>query len=297
MICPINKFAVQLKMEPLIRNISDTARWVATFRADESERPDAVFHDHFARMLAGDRGQQIANTIQFTKSNSWTFVARTFLFDQVVLQHVAQGYDMIINLAAGLDARPYRMDLPSSLKWIDVDLPGILEYKQSVLANEKPVCQLQTVQLDLSDRSKRLNLFTQLNRQCNKALVLSEGLIGYLEDEQVGALANDLPRQNNFRRWALDLISPDLLAMITREMGYFLKEGNSPLKFAPAEGEGFFLPYGWKILESKSKLKTAVVLKRVPDKLLAFAALPEPEGPKGEYPWTGVCLFENTNAK
>jgi len=297
MICRINKFAVQLKMEPLIRNISDTARWVAAFRADESERPDAVFHDPFARMLAGDRGQQIANTIQFTKNNSWTFVARTFLFDQVVVQHVAQGYDMIINLAAGLDARPYRMDLPSSLKWIDVDLPGILEYKQSVLAKEKPVCQLQTVQLDLSNQPKRLEVFTQLNSLCNKALLLSEGLIGYLDDEQAGTLADDLSGQSNFRRWAMDLISPGLLAMITKEMGSFLKEGNSPLKFAPAGGEGFFLQYGWKILESKSKLKTAAVLNRVPDNLLAFAALPEPEGPKGEYPWTGVCLFGNTKVK
>ena len=284
-------------MEPLIRNISDTARWVATFRADESELPDAIFHDPFARRLAGDRGQQIASTIQFTKNNSWTFVARTFLFDQVVLQHVAQGYDMIINLAAGLDARPYRMDLPSSLKWIDVDLPGILEYKQSVLANEKPVCQLRTVQMDLSDRAKRLDLFAQLNSQCDKALVLSEGLIGYLDDEQVGALANDLSGQSNFRRWALDLISPGLLAMITREMGSYLKEGNSPLKFAPAEGEGFFLRYGWKILESKSKLKTAAALSRVPDELLEFAAQPEPEGPKGDFPWTGLCLFENTKVK
>ena len=102
MISRKNKFAVQLKMEPLIRNISDTARWVTAFRADESERPDAVFHDPFARRLTGDRDQQIANTIQFTKNNGWTFVAKTFLFDQVVLQHVAQGYDMIINLAAGL---------------------------------------------------------------------------------------------------------------------------------------------------------------------------------------------------
>jgi O-methyltransferase involved in polyketide biosynthesis len=31
---------------------------------------------------------------------------------------------MIVNLAAGLDARAYRMQLPKTLKWIDVDLPA-----------------------------------------------------------------------------------------------------------------------------------------------------------------------------
>src|SRR6185436_6974692 len=108
-------------MEPLVRDISDTARWVAIFRAEESERPDAIFQDPFARKLAGERGEQIANTITFSKQNSWSFVARTYLFDEFIKQHTDPGYDMVINLAAGLDTRPYRMTLPSSLKWIEVD--------------------------------------------------------------------------------------------------------------------------------------------------------------------------------
>jgi O-methyltransferase involved in polyketide biosynthesis len=40
--------------ESKIRNISDTARWVAVYRARENERPDAVFRDPFARRLAGN---------------------------------------------------------------------------------------------------------------------------------------------------------------------------------------------------------------------------------------------------
>ena len=282
-------------MEPLIRNISDTARWVAAFRAEESERPDAIFHDPFARKLAGERGEQIANAIEFSKKNSWSFVARTYTFDEFIKQHVEQGFDMIINLAAGLDTRPFRMPLPPSLKWIEVDLPEILDYKQSILAGEKPVCKLQTFQLDLADRKARVELFKQLNNQCDKALIVSEGLIGYLDEEEVGALALDLSGQHNFRRWVFDMMSPGLLAMAQKEMGSFLKEANAPLKFAPKEGEGFFLRYGWRHLESKSILKTAAMLKRLSDEMMTYAAYPEPEGPKGDYPWSGQCLFENVN--
>ena len=37
-----------------IENVSDTARWVAVYRAMESERRDAIFHDPFGlRMAAG----------------------------------------------------------------------------------------------------------------------------------------------------------------------------------------------------------------------------------------------------
>src|SRR3982751_389948 len=103
-------------MSSLVQNISDTAKSVAIFRAEESERSDAVFHDPFARKLAGEKGKQIADAIGFGRDNSWSFVARTFLFDEFIMKHVTEGYDMIINLAAGLDARPYRMELPSSLQ-------------------------------------------------------------------------------------------------------------------------------------------------------------------------------------
>lgn len=280
-------------MEPLIRNISDTARWVAIFRAEESERPDALFKDPFARMLAGKRGEDIANALEFSKKNSWSFVARTFLFDQFILKHVAQGYDMVINLAAGLDTRPYRMALPSTLKWIEVDLPGMISYKEPLLAGEKPVCSLQRISLDLSLKKERLALFKQLSEQANQILIVSEGLITYLDYHEVESLAEDLSGFNNFKRWVFDLMSPGLLEMAQKELGSFLEEANSRLKFAPEAGESFFLNHGWKPIESKSKLKTAAELNRLNGDMLSYAAYPEPEGARGSYLWIGVCLFEN----
>ncbi len=280
-------------MEPLIRNISDTARWVAVFRADESERPDAIFNDPFARRLAGERGEQIADAIEFSRKNSWSFVARTFIFDEFIKQHLEQGYDMIVNLACGLDTRPYRMPFASTLKWIEVDLPEMITYKQGMLAGEKPNCELESIQLDLSDRTARIELFKELGSRCKKAMIVSEGLVGYLDETEAGELAYDLSREHHFKRWVFDLMSPGLFLKAQKEMGSFLEAANAPLKFAPEEGEGFFLPFGWRSLESRSKLKTAATLNRLSDEMLAYAAYPEPKGPKGAFPWSGTCLFEN----
>src|SRR5215472_3318803 len=94
---------------PLIRNISDTALWVAVYRARESERRDALFRDPYARRLAGERGEQIAAKSPRRASPEWPFVARTIRFDQIIDERIRQGADMVINLAAGLDTRPYRM--------------------------------------------------------------------------------------------------------------------------------------------------------------------------------------------
>src|SRR5438132_927470 len=50
--------------EPVIRNVSDTARWTAAFRARETDRPDALFRDPLARKLAGERGENLVRVIE-----------------------------------------------------------------------------------------------------------------------------------------------------------------------------------------------------------------------------------------
>jgi methyltransferase (TIGR00027 family) len=278
--------------QAVLRNISDTARWAAVFRARETERPDALFRDPFAERLAGKIGVDIANMLPDGNSHAWAWVARTYLFDQFIAQELAQGVDMVVNLAAGLDARPYRMALPASLQWIEVDLPEILAYKEEILANEKPRCALRRIRLNLSDGIARRALFADLNRRANKILVLTEGLIIYLTADEAAALAKDLAAGSHFERWLLDLYSPGLLRMMQRTTGKQLSKVGAPIQFAPAEGPAFFPPYGWEPLEVKSLLKTATRFKRPPFFLRLLGRLPETKRPAGNRPWSGVCLFK-----
>jgi len=188
---------------PIIHHISDTARWAAAFRARETERPDAVFRDPYARRLAGERGEEIAKSLPFHEENSWSWVARTYMFDDLITRQIEQGVDLVLNLAAGLDARPYRMTLPSSLRWIEVDHPEILDYKEEILGNEKPAGSLERVRLDLADVEARRVLFNALASQANRTLIISEGLLIYLSNYEVAALAQDLARPRSFQTLGL----------------------------------------------------------------------------------------------
>lgn len=275
-----------------VRNISDTARWAAVFRARESERADAIFRDPYAERLAGTMGVDIANTLPEGNSHAWAWVARTYLFDHFIAQELNQGADMVVNLAAGLDARPYRMSLPSSLQWIEVDLPEILVYKEKILENEKPACLLERIRLDLSDGNARRALFADLDRRANRILVLTEGLLIYLSSEEVGALAEDLSAAPHFQGWIMDLASPGLLRMMQRTTGKKLSEVGAAFKFAPAEGPAFFSSHGWEPKDVKGLLKTATRFKRPPFFLRLLGRLPEGKGPAGNRPWSGVCLFK-----
>ncbi|HET9406860.1 MAG TPA: class I SAM-dependent methyltransferase [Candidatus Sulfotelmatobacter sp.] len=277
-----------------IRHISDTALWVAVYRAQESERTDAVFRDPYASKLAGDRGMQIAEAMPFARRHSWSYVARTWLVDQIVEREVRQGTDLVINLAAGLDSRPYRMQLPASLRWVEVDLPDILNYKQEVLAAERPVCALERVPLDLRDTAARRALFQRLGNEAKRVLVVSEGLIVYFEADGAAALACDLAASSSFRRWVIDLASPALLKMLQKAIGGPLNQAGSPLKFAPREGPEFFAPCGWKPIETRSLLHAAAKLKRLSFGMRLLSLLPDPAGRKPDKPWGGVCVFENS---
>ncbi len=275
--------------EPLIRNISDTALWVAAYRARETERPDALFHDPYARKLAGERGEQIAKDMQAGLRYEWPYVARTVRFDQIIAEQLKQGTDMVINLAAGLDARPYCMDLPLSLKWIEVDLPAMIDYKEEVLCAEKPRCALERVRLDLADVAGRQALFARLGSSGKKALIVSEGLLVYLTRDEVAGLGRDLAAQPGFRDWAIDLCSPGLLKMLQANLGGALSRAGSPLQFGPEEGPAFFTASGWRPAEVYSMLKTAAKLRRLPLGLRLAALLPESNGRQGSRVWGAVC--------
>ncbi len=278
-----------------VRNVSDTARWAAYFRAQETARPDALFRDPFAERLCGQHGVDIANTLPDGNKHAWAWVTRTYLFDHFIKQELQQGADLVLNLAAGLDARPYRLELPAWLQWIEVDLPEILAYKEEILTNEKPTCVLERVRLNLADGHARRTLFAALKRRAKKILVLTEGLLIYLSEEEVAELARDLASGASFRGWIMDFGSPGLLKMMQKTTGKHLSKVGAPFKFAPAEGPAFFGPYGWEPMEVKAILQTAAKFKRPPFFLRLLARLPERKGPAGNRPWSGVGLFRKSN--
>jgi methyltransferase (TIGR00027 family) len=229
----------------------------------ETDRPDAIFRDPFARRLAGTQGEKIVNTLKSGRSAAWAMIVRTALFDEIIATAIANdGIDMVVNLAAGLDARPWRMKLPSSLRWVDVDLPGILSYKTDALRNEPTSCQYEAVHADLTDALVRRELFARLGREGRRTLVVTEGLLIYLTDGDVGALAADLAAHPSFAYWLIDIASPRVLQYMKRAWGKTAASGNAPFLFAPANGTAFFLPFGWREKDFRSSIHEAHRLKR-----------------------------------
>ena len=228
-----------------VKDVSDTAFWVASFRAAESKRKDALFQDPFAEMLVADYGEKISHSMRsVARSASWAVVMRTRLIDEIILRYVNQGYTTLINLGAGLDARPYRLTLPADFHWIEIDFPEVIEFKNQKLQEQKPNCQLECIALDLSNHDKRKALFKELNARIGPALVLCEGVIMYLDEEMVGSLAQDIKEQSNFKLWITNYYSVEIYK-IYQSPRFKNLLSKAPFLFYPSDWFSFFKKHGW----------------------------------------------------
>lgn len=233
------------------------------YRAMESDRQDALFRDPYARRLAGEQGERIVASMKRGRAWAWPMIVRTAVLDELILQTIAQNrVDTVLNLAAGLDTRPYRLPLAASLRWVEVDFPDVIAYKQEHLNGERPACQLEQVGLDLTDLERRRALFARVGGGARQVLVVSEGLLIYLTREQVAGLGRDLAAPASFRWWLIDIASPRLLKMMERTWGRAVAAGNAPFQFAPAEGTTFFQAHGWREAEFRSMWEESLRLKR-----------------------------------
>ncbi|HTO89578.1 MAG TPA: SAM-dependent methyltransferase [Candidatus Sulfotelmatobacter sp.] len=280
-----------------IENVSDTALWVALYRAMESERPDAHFRDPYARRLAGERGEEILRGIPGGKSLSWPMVVRTCLFDEILARLLGDpGLDAVLNLAAGLDARPWRMPLPPELRWADLDLPAMLEHKRQVMGHERPRCRYESVAVDLREPGPRREALARLTSGAGRVLAMCEGLLVYLDREEVAALAADL-HAAGIRWWLIDLASPMALQFMQKRWAKSVHEGGAQFKFGPPEGTRFFEASGWREVEFRSTWDESARLKRQMAFAWAWRFLGRFSPPERREMWrrfSGTVLLERT---
>ncbi|BAX92879.1 class I SAM-dependent methyltransferase [Mycobacterium shigaense] len=272
-----------------ITHVSDTARWTALHRATETARPDPLFRDPLAERLAGEQGRAIAANVPWRDRSGFWLVARTKLIDDAIADALANGCDRVLNLAAGLDTRPYRLDLPSELTWIEADLPKLLAEKAQLLSDETPRCRLIRTAVDLADPDARQAFFDEALAGATKAFVLTEGLSMYLEFHDIEALSGAIKRPE-VTWWMLDVAFPGLRKRINKNVDGIAE--SAPFKFAPENGLTFFEDRGWRVVEAESVLEAAHRFHRLPLWMRPLAWLPKADlRHPGNAPGSAVALL------
>jgi methyltransferase (TIGR00027 family) len=269
-------------MSAVIKHVSDTALWVATFRANETQRADGLFKDPLAEKLIGEHGRKIGSEMPHSEIMEWIMVMRTLGIDRLVTLAIELGVETVVNLGAGLDTRPYRMNLPRHLEWIEVDFPDLINYKNERLSADEPRCLLERVAIDLSDATQRRAFLQQLETRSRKTLVITEGVLLYLDSEQATDLSKDLLATPTVKYWIQDYRNQSLDDWAPPQIRDSLKD-SSPFKFNPDNWLAFFEAHGW---ETKDFILAAEVALR------AWRPFPYP------FPWNILTrLAPSTNRK
>ncbi len=274
-----------------IQHVSDTALMVASCRAIETARADGLVRDPFAERLAGPRGDAILRGITGWQLMCFGIGVRTRFLDDLVIETIArESIEVVLSVGAGLDTRPWRLDLPPNLRWIEVDFPEMLSYKTHAMADEEPVCHLERVAADVTDEAQRAALFAAAGGV--PTLMITEGLLMYLAGAAVEALAADAAR-HGVRRWLLDLSSLELARTMGWDSGRSVENVRAPGHLQGAALLDAVRSNGWSELRFRGYARDSkeVAAERIAAMIRPYVekGIPVPVAPVDDS--SGVYLF------
>ena len=232
--------------------VASTALWMAAIRARETARPDRLFEDPLAEVLAGPEGVALMEEMEAGLPDNPAIPIRTRYVDErlrtmVTREAVAQ----VVLVGAGMDTRAFRQGLPASVVVFEVDKPAMLELKEQRLdlvgTRARPTCQRRVVPADLAGRFDRLLVSAGFDAGRPAAFV-AEGLLGYLDEAQVHRLLGILA--------GLAAAGSALLADVSGRVPpgtpfldtWFAKLATAGIhrRFATDDPEGLFAAHGWE---------------------------------------------------
>ncbi|MEV7807665.1 class I SAM-dependent methyltransferase [Microbispora sp. NPDC088329] len=190
----------------VLKGVAKTALGMAVVRAHESLRGDRLFDDPYAqRFLDAAPGAfpgQSASAEDLAAMGpsaslgalfAFHGVLRTRFFDDCLLAATAAGCQQVVLLAAGLDARAFRLSWPDGVRVFELDLPEVFAFKEAVLdgLGAMPACERRTVPVDLRAGWAGRLVAAGFDRAVPAAW-LAEGLLLYLTADEVTRLLSEV---------------------------------------------------------------------------------------------------------
>jgi methyltransferase (TIGR00027 family) len=192
----------------LASSVGATATMVAAARAVASEQDNPIINDRYAAPLVRAVGLDYFTRLvdgqvpEVTSDESRerelqvmsdSIAVRTRFFDDFFLEAARAGVDQSVILAAGLDARSYRLSWPRGTVVYEIDQPKVIQFKNATMSalGATPSAHRKAVSIDLRDD------WPAALRRCgfdpNRATAWSaEGLLMYLPPEAQDRLFDNI---------------------------------------------------------------------------------------------------------
>jgi methyltransferase (TIGR00027 family) len=241
--------------------VSRTALWVASMRAAEAARPDRLHDDPLAATVVAT-----AESIPPVPPGAAEFMAiRTRFYDTFLLDSAAV---QVVVLAAGLDARAFRLPWPAHTRLFELDLPELLAFKEKVItdAGVTPACSRVVVPVDLVTDWPTALVSAGFSPDLPTAWI-AEGLLQYLGEEDrkrlLGTISGLSAPGSRFAFDHMDASADEREAVVDalakiRSMGAeFIATVDDPA--------GWLTAHGWRVAVDRIPALAVVYGRPLPD--------------------------------
>lgn len=241
--------------------VATTARLTAAMRAVESRRPDRLLDDPLAETLAGEQGMAM---LEHADAGDIVPV-RSRWFDRRIREAATAGVDQIVIVAAGMDTRAWRLDLPATDLY-ELDRASMLGLKAALLAAvAAPPVRRTPVGVDLTEDWTRA-LGAAGHDPTRPTCWLAEGLLQYLAAADVHLLLDRITARSAPGSHVLtDAVGAALLEQLapTPMLVRFARDG-MPWVFGTDEPAELLTSRGWAAEVSTFAVEAAAVGRTVP---------------------------------
>jgi len=140
-------------------------------------------------ILSDEKASEIVNAIDYDfeklkgLGNGSVMVARARQIDEWLTEFLKSAPNaVVLNLGCGLDTRICRIGPPSNISWFDVDYPEVIKERQNFFSNREGYLMVES---SISDSEWLAHIPSG-----RPAIVIADGVMEYLEKDQVRALLN-----------------------------------------------------------------------------------------------------------
>jgi len=263
---------------------------VAACRALEFDAPDGFVRDPFAARLAGERGMAMVRALPQPEMMRFGIGVRSRFMDELVLETLAsEKVATVLSLGCGLDARPWRLEVPPELRWIEVDFADMLDYKNGLMSAETPRCRRESIAADVNDAAQRRNIYAAAGP--GPALMITEGFLMYLPGATVHALAAETSTESGIAHWLSDIMTTAFMKAINIDTPQAVRNMQAPDSLNGDQILESIRRQGWRTAARRSYIADMPFARERAQRMMGDR--PKPAGPPPVTPDdpTGVHRF------